>query len=81
MPSWELFEAQPESYRASVLPRETKRRISIEAGSTLGWQKYIGSEGIAIGLDTFGESAPGEELMEHFGFSVANVVSQAKSLL
>lgn len=81
MPSWELFEAQSDEYKESVLPKNVKKRVSIEAGSTLGWQKYIGGEGIAIGLDTFGESAPGEELMEFFGFTVENVVSKAKSLL
>ncbi|MDF9797466.1 transketolase [Catalinimonas alkaloidigena] len=81
MPSWELFDAQNESYKESVLPASVKKRVSIEAGSTLGWQKYIGGEGIAIGLDTFGESAPGGELMEFFGFTVDNVVNKAKSLV
>ncbi|MFP4090211.1 MAG: transketolase [Cyclobacteriaceae bacterium] len=81
MPSWELFEAQPESYKQSVLPAEVKHRISIEAGSTLGWHKYVGSEGIAIGLDTFGESGPGKQLMEHFGFTAEHVVAQSRKLL
>jgi transketolase len=81
MPSWELFEAQDEAYRESVLPASVKKRISVEAGSTLGWQKYVGSEGIAIGIDIFGESAPGGQLMQYMGFSVDNVVEKAKGLL
>lgn len=81
MPSWELFEAQDEAYRERVLPADVKKRISIEAGSTLGWQKYVGGEGIALGIDIFGESAPGAQLMEFMGFTVENVVKQAKSLL
>ncbi len=81
MPSWELFEQQDQSYRESVLPPNVKKRISIEAGSTLGWQKYTTSEGVAIGLDRFGESAPGEELLQAFGFSTDNVVKHAQQLL
>lgn len=81
MPSWELFEAQDEAYRESVLPASLKKRISIEAGSTLGWQKYVGSEGIAIGIDIFGESAPGAQLMEFMGFTVDKVVDKARQLL
>jgi len=81
MPSWELFDAQDQAYKESVLPKSVSKRISIEAGSTLGWQKYIGGEGVAIGLDTFGESAPGGELMKFFGFSVENVVAKAKELM
>ncbi|WPP51101.1 transketolase [Catalinimonas niigatensis] len=81
MPSWELFDAQSASYKESVLPKSVSKRISIEAGSTLGWQKYVGSEGITIGIDSFGESAPGEELMIHFGFTVENIVKKAKTLV
>ena len=61
MPCWELFEAQTEEYKASVLPAEVTRRVSIEAGATLGWTRYIGASGIAIGVDRFGASAPYEE--------------------
>ncbi len=81
MPSWELFDAQSTAYQESVLPTQVRKRISIEAGATLGWQKYVGPEGITIGIDTFGESAPGGKLMEFFGFSVQNVVEKAKVLL
>lgn len=81
MPSWELFEKQDEAYKNSILPKHIKKRISVEMASTLGWHKYVSDEGIAIGLDHFGESAPAEVLMEHFGFTVGNVVAKAKQLL
>jgi transketolase len=81
MPSWELFEKQDQAYKNSVLPKQIKKRVSVETGSTLGWHKYITDDGIAIGLDHFGESAPAEELMQAFGFTVENVVAKAKSLL
>ncbi len=58
MPSWELFEEQPEEYRETVLPRHIKARNSIEAGVTFGWERYVGSEGVVIGIDRFGASAP-----------------------
>ena len=81
MPSWELFEQQDESYRESVFPADVKKRISIEAGATLGWERYTTSEGMAIGIDRFGESAPGKALMQEFGFSADNVVKHAQQLL
>ncbi|MEQ8525834.1 transketolase [Gracilimonas sp.] len=74
MPSWELFEKQDASYKESVLPKEVTNRVSIEAGSTFGWERYIGTEGTAIGLNSFGESAPYEELYEHFGITSDAVV-------
>ena len=79
-PSWELFEKQPKKYQQSVLPSAVTRRVSIEAGVTTGWQKYIGSEGIAIGIDTFGKCGPGEIVLEKFGFTVENVVKTARKL-
>jgi len=79
-PSWELFEKQPRKYQQSVLPPEVKRRVSIEAGVTTGWQKYVGSEGIEIGIDQFGKSGPGEIVLEKFGFTVDNVVKLARKL-
>lgn len=81
MPSWELFEAQPQAYRDRVLPPEVKRRITIEAGCTFGWERYAGEGGRSIGLDRFGASAPGDVLMEQFGFTAENVVRQARALL
>lgn len=79
-PSWELFEKQSKKYQNSVLPSEVKRRISIEAGVTTGWQKYVGSEGLAIGIDEFGKCGPGEIVLEKFGFTVENVVKMARKL-
>lgn len=81
MPSWELFEAQPESYRNEVFPPEVKKRIAIEAGVTLGWERYVGPEGRIIGIDHFGASAPAGILMEEFGFTAENVLKQARELL
>ncbi len=81
MPSWELFEAQDEAYKESVLPKAVKKRISVEAGVTFGWCRYVGDEGVAIGIDTFGASAPGGVALEKFGFTVDNVVAKAKEIL
>lgn len=74
MPSWELFDAQSADYRVDILPQGVLR-VSIEAGVTLGWQKYVG-EGLTIGLDRFGASAPAEVLFEHFGFTAEKIVPQ-----
>ena len=80
MPCWELFDEQSAAYKESVLPASLTKRVSIEAGVTLGWQKYIGS-GTAIGLDHFGASAPFETLYEEFGLTASNVVSAVEKLL
>jgi transketolase len=81
MPSWELFREQPQSYRDVVLPPAQHRRISVEAGTTFGWCEHVGDRGIAIGVDRFGASAPGEVLMEQLGITCAAVVEAAKRLL
>jgi len=81
MPCWELFEEQPKSYRDEVLPNEVIKRISVEAGATLGWHKWVGTEGITMGIDRFGESAPYEEVYEHLGLTVEKIVENAKTLL
>jgi len=81
MPCWELFEEQSAEYKEEVFPAACRARVSIEAGSTFGWQKFTGSDGIAIGVDTFGASAPGPVLYEKFGISKEAVVTAAKSLL
>ncbi len=81
MPSWELFEKQSAAYKESVLPKKLKKRLAIEAGSALGWHKYITDEGDTVTMPGFGESAPAEELYKHFGFTVENVVKKAKALL
>ncbi|HKJ43684.1 MAG TPA: transketolase [Sunxiuqinia sp.] len=81
MPCWELFKEQPESYRESVIPKNIKKRIAIEAGSTFGWSEWIGDEGSVIGLDRFGASANYEDNFEHFGFTVSNIVDKARELV
>ncbi len=81
MPSWELFEAQTLAYRQEVLPPGITARIAVEAAATLGWHKYVGAEGIVIGIDRFGASAPGEVNLEKFGFSAAHIIGKAKELL
>ena len=81
MPSWSLFEQQPESYREEVLPSSVDARVAIEAGATLGWERFVGSEGTTIGLDRFGASAPGGKNMEAFGFTPASVTEAARDVL
>lgn len=81
MPSWELFEKQDQQYKNTVLPPDQKKRLAVEAGSPLGWMKYVGCEGDVIGITKFGESAPGEEVMAEYGFTVENVVKHAKALI
>ena len=81
MPCWEFFDAQPREYRDEVLPASVKARLSIEAGVTLGWRKYVGDEGGSIGVDRYGASAPGEVVMKEYGFTVEHVVKYARELL
>ncbi len=78
MPCWELFEAQDEAYRESVLPRSVRARVAIEAASPMGWERWVGDAGAVIGVDRFGASAPGDEVMRRYGFDVANVVERAR---
>lgn len=80
MPCTELFDQQSDEYKESVFPAAVTARVSIEAGSTYGWERYVGSKGKAIGVDTFGASAPGGKLYEEFGLTPAAVVAAAKSL-
>jgi transketolase len=81
MPSWELFSEQPPSYRDEILPPSVRKRLAIEAGVTLGWWRWVGDEGDVIGIDRFGASAPGNVVMEKYGFSVDNVISRVLALL
>jgi transketolase len=81
MPSWDIFEHQPQSYRASVLPAEVTARIAIEQASALGWERYVGAAGTVIGMKTFGASAPLKELQRKFGFEPERIVGAAKELL
>jgi len=81
MPSCELFDAQPEAYRNRVLPPAVTKRISIEAGRTRFWRSYVGDSGVSIGIDRFGASGPGDEIMKKYGMSIENVLQQALALL
>ncbi len=81
MPSWELFEAQPKAYRDTVLPPAVRPRVSVEAATPFGWERYVGSEGAIIGVNRFGASAPGPVVMREFGFTPEHVVETAKALL
>lgn len=81
MPCIEIFKKQPEEYRNEVLPPDAKKRISIEAATTLGWHQWVGSEGIAMGIDRFGTSAPYEEAYEHLGLTVDAIIENAEKLL
>ncbi|HTT25534.1 MAG TPA: transketolase C-terminal domain-containing protein, partial [Thermoplasmata archaeon] len=80
MPSWELFDEQPEGYRSAVLPRRTPK-IAVEAGSPLGWERYVGSSGRVVGLDRFGASGPGPAVQSALGFTVDRVVELGRSLV
>lgn len=78
MPSWELFEQQTKEYRDQVLPPQVTARVSVEQASTLGWDRYVGPHGIAIGMKTFGASAPLKDLLAFFGFTVENVIDAVR---
>jgi len=78
MPSWELFEQQDQTYRDAVLPQGIRARVSVEAASTLGWERYVGASGAMIGMHTFGASAPYKDLLLKFGFTVEKVVEAAR---
>jgi transketolase len=80
MPSWELFEKQPQAYKDSVLPPKVKARIAVEAGIEMGWRKYIGDNGIFIGMSSFGASAPAKTCFEKFGITADAVINAAKKL-
>ena len=81
MPSWELFDRQDEKYKQMVFPKNIRKRLAVEAGSPIGWIKYVTDEGEIIGISKFGESAPGDEVMKEYGFSVENIMAKAKILL
>lgn len=81
MPSWELFEAQPQSYRDEVLPPSVPARLAVELGVSQGWYRYVGDRGDMLGIERFGASAPADVLLREYGFTVNNVVARAKALL
>ncbi len=80
-PSWELFDQQTAAYKEKVFPKSIRARLAVEAGSPIGWCKYVTDEGTTIGIEKFGESAPAEEVFNEYGFTVKNVITKAKSLL
>jgi transketolase len=81
MPCWELFAEQPREYRDQILPPQIRARLSIEAGASLGWARWVGDDGDSIAVDRFGASAPGSEVMKRYGFSVENVIDRSVALL
>jgi transketolase len=81
MPSWDRFEKQPKEYKESVLPKSVKKRLAIEMGSSFGWHRYAGDEGDVLAIDQFGASAPGEKVIEEYGFTVENVIARVKALM
>ena len=81
MPAWELFDAQDDDYRESVLPKAVTQRLAVEAGSSMGWCRYVGSAGDVISIERFGASAPGKTVLEKFGYTVENVVARANALM
>jgi transketolase len=81
MPSWELFTKSAPSYKDHVLPPDIKARVAIEAGISMGWERFVGDMGVVVGIDQFGASAPGSTVLEKFGFQVGNVVAKAEALV
>jgi transketolase len=81
MPSWDLFEAQPRTYRDAILLPAVKARLAVEAGSPQGWHRYVGDGGDVMGIERFGASAPGETVMREYGFNVDEVCRRAGALL
>jgi transketolase len=81
MPSWEIFEAQGQEYKDAVLPPGVEARVSVEAGITMGWERYVGFRGTSVGVDRFGASAPGEEVLEKLGITPENAANIVLGLL
>ncbi|GLF90709.1 transketolase [Bacillus safensis] len=81
LPAWDRFDQQSDEYKESVLPKAVRARIAIEMGTSLGWERYTGLDGDVIAIDQFGASAPGETIIENYGFTVSNVVSRVKAKL
>ena len=81
LPSWELFEEQPQSYKDSVLPPAVTKRVAVEAGIRQGWDRYLGFGGRFVGVEKFGASAPYQRILKEYGLTVEHVLEAAKSLL
>ncbi|RKL66467.1 hypothetical protein CR203_14290 [Salipaludibacillus neizhouensis] len=79
MPNWDRYEKQPHSYREIVIPKHVKVRLGIEMGVSFGWVRYVGDNGFVLAIDHFGASAPGEKLIEEYGFTVENVIARFKN--
>jgi transketolase len=81
VPSWELFDQQDKDYQEQVLPSNVKARVAVEAGISMGWEKFVGNDGVVIGIDHYGASAPANILFREFGFTVDNVITKARQVL
>ncbi|MNP75061.1 Transketolase [compost metagenome] len=81
MPSWELFEKQPQEYKDSVLLPDVKARLAVEMAYPLGWERYVGDQGAILGISIFGASAPGPKVLAEYGFTPDNVAAKVKALL
>lgn len=81
LPSWEIFQQQPQAYHDKVLPPSVTARLAVEAAAPFGWERFVGSKGAVLAIEAFGASAPGSQLFEHFGFTVDNIVAKARALL
>lgn len=81
LPAWDRFEQQSKEYKESVIPKNVKKRLAVEMGSSLGWHKYVGDEGDVLSIEIFGASAPGNKILEEYGFTVTNVVNRLKAIL
>ena len=81
MPSWELFNQQSDEYKESVLPKACTKRVSVEAGMTIGWERFVGEKGLALGIDHFGASAPCDELAKLYGFTAESVAEHTLKYL
>ena len=81
MPSWEIFEDQDQEYKNEILPQDIEKRLAVEAGRTIGWERYVGIKGGIIGIDKFGSSAPGDIVLKEYGISVENIVNSAKEIV
>lgn len=81
IPSWDRFKVQDAAYKNEVIPPHVTARVGIEMGSSFGWERFVGNQGVMIGIDTFGASAKGEKVIEEFGFTVENVVKHVELLV
>jgi len=81
MPSWEIFEEQDAAYKESVLPTAVKARVSVEMGSKVGWDRYVGTRGRRVGMHSFGASAPLKDVLRHFGFTADVVIAEARQAI